>query len=143
MPDPVLSSFDAPNGDFACPRRLRSNTPLAALTALNEPVFVDAARALALRVLREVGDSERYRANYMFQLCTNRLPTDEESQELLRLLHSQRMRLAEGWLSPRAITMGDYEKLPELPPGVSPVDAAAWTLLARAVLNLDETFSKD
>ena len=53
MPDPVMSNFDAPNGDFSCARRVRSNTPLAALTGLNEAVFVEAARALAMRVLKE------------------------------------------------------------------------------------------
>ncbi|MFN9346679.1 MAG: PSD1 and planctomycete cytochrome C domain-containing protein, partial [Planctomycetota bacterium] len=48
MPDPVLSSFDAPNGDAACARRIRSNTPLAALTGLNEPIFVEAANGFAM-----------------------------------------------------------------------------------------------
>ena len=65
MPDPVMSTFDAPNGDFACARRVRSNTPLAALATLNEPIFVEAARALALRVLREGGRDDVQRA----ELC--------------------------------------------------------------------------
>jgi hypothetical protein len=142
IPDPVLSSFDAPNGDFACPRRTRSNTPLAALTALNEPVFVDAARALAIRVLREAGANDRERAEYAFKLCTNRSPTKAETEELLSLYRSQRQRVADGWLSSRAITTGNHEKLPELPSGVNPTDAAAWTLVARALLNLDETLTK-
>ena len=54
MPDPTLSAFDAPNGDFSCARRIRSNTPLSALTSLNEPVFVEATQALALRILKEL-----------------------------------------------------------------------------------------
>jgi hypothetical protein len=142
MPDPVLSSFDAPNGDFACPRRARSNTPLAALTALNEPVFVDASRALALRVLREAGADDRERAKYAFNLCTNRTPDEAEVDEVLSLLKSQRARIADGWLSPRAIATGKHDELPELPEGVSPADAAAWTIVARVLLNLDETFTK-
>src|SRR5258708_29969499 len=51
VPYPVLQAFDAPNGDFSCVRRTRSNTPLQALTSLNEPVFLECARALALRVV--------------------------------------------------------------------------------------------
>src|SRR4029453_13957786 len=62
LPDPVLMSFDAPNGDFACGRRRRSNTPLAALTTLNEPIFVEAAQALALRILKEGGKTDEARA---------------------------------------------------------------------------------
>jgi mono/diheme cytochrome c family protein len=142
IPDPVLASFDAPNGEFSCPRRSRSNTPLAALTALNEPVFVDAARALALRVLREAGASDRERAEYAFKLCTNRTPTAAEVDEMLTLYRSQRQRVADGWLSPRALTTGDHQKLPELPAGVNPTDAAAWTVVARVLLNLDETLTK-
>ena len=142
MPDPVLASFDAPNGDFACPRRTRSNTPLAALTALNEPVFVAAAQSLALRALREAESDDRSRAAYAFALCTSRSPSEAEIDELLSLYRSQRQRLADGWISPRAITTGDFEKLPDLPRGVSPADAAAWTIVARVLLNLDETFTK-
>jgi hypothetical protein len=142
MPDPMLASFDAPNGDFSCPRRARSNSPLAALTALNEPVFVDAARALALRMLREAGSNDRERAEYAFRLCTSRAPTSAELDELIKFFESQRQRLADGWISSRAISSGDFAKLPDLPKGVSPSDAAAWTMVARVLLNLDETLTK-
>jgi hypothetical protein len=142
MPDPVMSNFDAPNADFSCARRVRSNTPLAALTGLNETVFVEAARALALRVLRESPEDDTSRARYAFLLCTSREPADPELQEILILLKSQRQRLADGWLNPREITTGDPAKLPALPGATSPQDAAVWTLMARVLLNLDETLSK-
>ncbi|HVX10829.1 MAG TPA: PSD1 and planctomycete cytochrome C domain-containing protein [Pirellulales bacterium] len=142
MPDPVMSNFDAPNADFACARRVRSNTPLAALTALNETIFVEAARALALRVLREGGSNDTQRADYAFALCTSRHPTDGEREAVLALLQSRRQRLADGWLNPREIATGDSGRLPELPSGTTPQDAAAWTLAARVLLNLDETITK-
>ncbi len=143
MPDPVMANFDGPNGDFACARRLRSNTPLAALTGLNETIFVEAARALALRVLREGGKSDAERADHAFLLCTSRTPTAEERQAVLDLLQSRRQKLAEGWLNPREVATGDPAKLPTLPPDATPQDAAAWTLAARVLLNLDETISKN
>ncbi len=143
MPDPVMTSFDAPNGDFSCVRRVRSNTPLAALTALNETIFVEAARALALRILREAGDSDSSRADYAFLLCMSRHPDDQEREEVLALLKSRRERIADGWLNAREISTGDAAKLPELPAGTTPQDAAAWTLVARVLLNLDETLSKN
>jgi len=143
MPDPVMSSFDGPNGDSACVRRVRSNTPLAALTGLNETVFVEAARALALRLLREGGDSDGQRARYAFRLCTSRWPTDAERDELLKLLDSRRARLADGWLNAREIATGDGSQLPDLPGDSTPQDAAAWMLVARVLLNLDETISKN
>ena len=117
MPDPVMSNFDAPNGDFACARRVRSNTPLAALTGLNEPIFVEAARALALRVLREGGQDDAERADYAFLLCTSRRPTAEERDAILDLLQSRRQRLAEGWLNPREVATGDPGQAAELPAG--------------------------
>ena len=142
MPDPVLASFDAPNGDFACARRARSNTPLAALTALNEPVFFEAAQAMALRVLREAGKSDPERAAYAFRLVTSRPPKDAEVREVLSLLEGQRKRVADGWMSSRELTTGDPAKLPPLPEGATPTDAAAWTIVSRVLLNLDETVTK-
>lgn len=137
-----MSNFDAPNGDFSCARRVRSNTPLAALTGLNEIVFVEAARALALRVLNEAATDDASRAAYAFLLCTSRQPTNSERNEVLDLLKSQRQRLADGWLNPREVTTGDPAKLPALLGETTPRDAAAWTLVARVLLNLDETLSK-
>ena len=143
MPDPVLSSFDSPNSDIACARRVRSNTPLAALTGLNETIFNEAARGMAMRLLREGGPDDASRANYAFLLCTSRLPTPAERDEVLALLKSRRQRLAEGWLDIREIATGDPTKLPDLPPKTIPQDAAAWALVARVLLNLDETISKN
>jgi len=143
MPDPVLASFDSPNGDFACARRVRSNTPLAALTGLNETIFVEAAQAMALRVLREGGSDDRSRTEYAFVLCMSRKPTAKEQLTIADLLSEHRKRLAEGWLNPREVATGDAAKLPPLPDGVTPQDAAAWTIAARVLLNCDETLSKN
>jgi hypothetical protein len=141
MPDPVLSNFDAPNGDSACVRRPRSNTPLAALTAMNEPVFVEAARALAVRTLHEAPATDDARATHAFRLCTGREPRDDERAALLDLLRSRKEHLAEGWISARELATGSGS-LPSLPPGTTPADAAAWTVVARVLLNLDETLTK-
>jgi len=143
MPDPAMSTFDAPNGDLSCARRQRSNTPLAALTGLNETVFVEAAQALALRTLREGGSNDVQRTDYAFRLCTARLPLPAERDEILALLRSRRARLADGWLNAREVATGDAAKLPVLPPHATPQDAAAWTLVARVLLNLDETITKN
>lgn len=143
MPDPVMSSFDSPNGDFACARRVRSNTPLAALAGLNETIFVEAAQAMALRVLREGGKDDGSRTEYAFLLCTNRKPKSSELVAIAELLREQRRRLAEGWLNPREIATGDSTKLPQMPEGVNPQDAAAWTIVSRVLLNCDETLSKN
>ncbi|MEM8946863.1 MAG: PSD1 and planctomycete cytochrome C domain-containing protein [Planctomycetota bacterium] len=143
MPDPVMSTFDAPSGDTSCARRTRSNTPLGALTTLNEPIFIEAARGLALRVLAEGGDTEQTRIDYLFRLCTSRSATVEEQEELLRLLVDQRQRLAEGWLSINEIATGNADQIPELPEATTPQDFAAWVIASRVVLNLDATLSKN
>jgi hypothetical protein len=143
LPDPVLMSFDAPNGDFACVRRLRSNTPLAALATLNEPIFVEAAQALALRTLKEGGKTEEERAAYVFRLCTSRTPRKEEVWEILSLFKSRQQKIADGWLAPGEIALNTPEKWKQLPAGTTPNQATAWTIVARVLLNLDETISKN
>jgi hypothetical protein len=142
MPDPVMGNFDAPNGDFACVRRVRSNTPLAALASLNEPVFVEAAQALAYRVLREGGSTEKERAAYAFRLCTGRAPRPAEVETMLELLQSRSARIADGWLTARELAVGD-RTMPTLPEGTNPRQLAAWTIVSRVLLNLDETLSKN
>src|SRR5437764_12050052 len=119
MPDPVMANFDGPNGDFACARRPRTNTPLAALTGLNEPIFVEAARALALRVLREGGADDARRVDYALLLCVSRPARPAERETLLALLRSTRQRLADGWLNPREDAPGDPAQLPPPPPGAT------------------------
>ena len=143
MPDPALSNFDAPTADVACVRRPRSNTPLAALTSLNEPIFVEASQALALRVLREGGGTDAERADYAYRLCTARGVKSVERAELLKLVASRRKQLAEGWLPAVEVAAGEPGKHLELPPGTTPQDAAAWTIAARVLLNLDETLTKN
>ena len=143
MPDPGLASFDAPNADVACARRVRSNTPMASLVALNEPIFVEAARALALRILREGGPDDTARVDFAYRLCTGRGARPAEQEEILALLEHHRVRLAEGWLSINEIATGDPAQRAEIPEDTTPQDAAAWTITARVLLNLDETVSKN
>ena len=86
MPYPVLQTFDAPNGDFACVRRGRSNTPLQALMTLNEPVFLECAAALALRTLADGGKTDDDRLVYAFRRCVARRPDADEMNTLRTLL---------------------------------------------------------
>lgn len=143
VPYPMLQNFDAPNGDVSCVRRGRSNTPLQALTTLNEPLYIEAAQALALKTLREGGAADSQRLNYAFRRCLARKPTEPESAELLRLLNKQKQRLTEGWLSAPDLAGLDAAHRPKLPAGATPVQLAAWTVVSRVLLNLDETITKE
>ncbi len=139
----MLQSFDAPNGDFSCVRRTRSNTPLQALTTLNEPIFLECARALALRTVREGGPCDRDRLAYAFRRCLSRTPTEEESATLLALLHQETRRFEQPGADPWALAADDPRKPPELAAGMAPPQLAAWTAVARVLLNLDETITKE
>lgn len=143
MPDPALIAFDAPTGDTACTRRPRSNSPLAALTALNEPVFVEASQALALRVLREGGPDDASRIAYAFRLCTSRSPSPKESAELQKLLNSRREHLKKGTLKAADIAFSSLTKATDIPGDATPNDIAAWAIVSRVLLNLDETITKN
>jgi mono/diheme cytochrome c family protein len=138
VPYPALQAFDAPNGDFACVKRPRSNTPLQALTALNEPIFVECAKGLAARVLAErQADGERLAR--AFRLCLARQPSAAERQVLAEMLERQRRRFAAKDPKPMELLAGR----PEMPKGVAPAEAAAWVAVARVLLNLDETITKE
>ena len=75
LPYPALQNFDTPNGDFSCVRRQRSNTPLQALTTLNEVIFTECARSLAQRTLAMAGPSDEERVTFAFRSCVGRPPT--------------------------------------------------------------------
>ncbi len=143
MPDPTLASFDAPNADFSCVRRGRTNSPLSALTSLNEPIFVESAKALALRILKEGGVGNRSRINYGYLLTTGRPATELEIKEVNQLIVEQSERLADGWLDTQEIAYIDTENPPDLPEGVSPRELASWAIASRVLLNLDETLTKN
>ena len=143
LPYPALQSFDAPNGDFACVRRPRSNTPLQALMTLNEPVFVECAQALALKTMREGGKTDADRLTYAFRRCLSRSPLEAEKKALLDLLERQKSKFADPDAKPWQLAAADPAKPPSLPDGMQPFDAAAWTVVARVLLNLDETITKE
>jgi len=142
-PYPVLQVFDAPNGDFSCVRRMRSNTPLQALALLNETVFVECAQALARKVLEAGGATDSDRLTYAFRRVLARVPSKEETSELLGLLEKQKQRIAEGWVNAAEIATGKNERPQNLPAGVSPAQLAAYTVVSRVLLNLDETITKE
>ncbi|MBM3735543.1 MAG: DUF1553 domain-containing protein [Acidobacteria bacterium] len=135
VPYPMLQTFDAPNGDFSCVRRPRSNTPLQALTTLNEPLFLDAARALAAKTLREGGKTDSERLAYAFRRCVSRMPETQEKDQMLTLLARQQQRFTASADQAKELA-GDAAGLPQ-------DQLAAWTVVSRVLLNLDETITKE
>jgi hypothetical protein len=143
VPYPALQAFDAPNGDFSCVRRTRSNTPLQALTSLNEPIFLECARGLAQQTFRDGGATDAERVIYAFRRCLARPPSEKESATLLALLTKEVERFADGKRNPWELAAADPEHPPELPAGTTPAQLAAWTAVSRVLLNLDETITKE
>ena len=143
VPYPALQTFDAPNGDFACVRRARSNTPLQALVTLNEPEFLECARALALKTLREGGASDEDRLTCAFRRCVSRKPSAGESAVLLGLLRKDSKRFGPGGVDPWELAASGSTERPKLPEGATPAQLAAWTAVSRVLLNLDETITKE
>jgi hypothetical protein len=143
VPYPMLQAFDAPNADFSCVRRVRSNTPLQALTTLNEPIFVECARALAMRTLEQGGHSDSERVTYAFRRCLSRNPTQKEVNSLLSLLHKQVERFRNVPLAARDLVADKAENRSHLPPGNTADQLAAWAIVSRVLLNLDETITKE
>jgi hypothetical protein len=128
-PHPGLMIFDAPDSTNACTRRPRSNTPLQALTLLNDKAYYEFAQGMAKRVLDEGGDSNAGRLDYAFQLCLARKPAAAERDELSGFLTQQLDELQ---------TNADAAKQIAATP-----DLAAWTALSRVLLNLDEFITRE
>lgn len=133
-PFAAFITFDAPTSEVTCARRERSNTPLQALTLLNDPVFVEASQALARRVLDELADADpEDRAVWLFRLCLSRDPDASERAMILDFVDAQRARFQSGELDPEAISGS--------PGAFAPEELAAWSVVCRALLNLDETIT--
>lgn len=143
VPYPVLTNFDTPNGDASCVRRMRSNTPLQALTTLNETLFLESARGLALKALQEGGATDAERLTFAFRRCLARRPTEPESAVLLGLLDKELRKFSAPAAKPWELAANDPANPPALPAGISPPQAAAWTAVSRVLLNLDETITKE
>ena len=139
VPYPVLDTFDTPNGNFACVKRDRSNTPLQALATLNETLFFEAARALGRRTVEDGGGADAERMDYAFRRVLTRRPSVAEKTELLALLNAQKERIAAGGLDAWRLTAADRGSLPAAQAG----ELAAWTAVSRVLLNLDETITRE
>jgi hypothetical protein len=140
LPFPSLTAFDTPSGEFSCPRRVRSNTPLQALTTLNEKEFVEAAQAMALRVIKEGGTDNRNRTIYAFELCTGRKPRAFELEKLMKFWKEQYDYFENRTAAAVNVAVPDVKQMPE---DVNLHKVAAWAMVSRAILNLDETITKE
>jgi Protein of unknown function (DUF1549)/Protein of unknown function (DUF1553)/Planctomycete cytochrome C len=134
-PYPLLMTFDAPDSNVCAVRREKSNTPLQALTLLNDAVFVECAQALGRRLHAEKGSVEE-RIKYGFRLCVTREPTVKELSILTRL-HGDLKVLCEAKPEQAAKLLGKEKPAGDL------AEAAAWTALARTLLNLDEFVNRE
>ncbi|MCH5374090.1 MAG: DUF1553 domain-containing protein, partial [Planctomycetes bacterium] len=130
-PFAAYAVYDAPTGENCLPRRDRSNTPLQALTLLNDEMFVELAQALAAEAAGQPGASDTERATLIFRRLLSRPPEPEELQVLLEFQQSQLRRLEAGELKATEICGADASN-----------QLASWTMVARVVMNLDETMTK-
>jgi hypothetical protein len=137
-PYPSFVNFDASARLTCTAKRSRSNTPLQALTLLNDPVYVEAAGALAVRALTEQPEADvDERIAAMFRLCVCREPSPLERSALRRLYDEQVQDARNDPKAARALVASL-----RLPPGVAREELAAWFAVATTLLNLDETITK-
>jgi hypothetical protein len=130
---PSLLTFDGTSREICLVRRIRTNTPLQALTTLNDPAFFEASQAMAARILREGGASPRARAEYGFRLCVARRPKAAEVDRIVAAFDKERTWFDNHQDEAAKLARG-AENGPEL---------AAWTVVSNALLNLDETVTKE
>ncbi len=137
-PPPEMSILDAPSRESCVVRRERTNTPLQALMMLNDPQYVEAARVLAERAMKNSEDAQT-RIAFMFKLATARKPDAKETQELLTA-YSDFLKKYSGdaKAAQQLIAVGETKADPKLNTG----ELAAWTMIANLILNLDEVINK-
>jgi hypothetical protein len=139
VPPPSMATFDAPEREFCLVRRSRTNTPLQAFVMLHDPQFVEAARHLAQRMMGASNNLEE-RIKHGFRLATSRLPNQKE-KAVLQQLFQERLDLYRNdtKAAQAVLSVGDSNQSSNLPEP----EQAAWTTVARALLNLSETISKN
>jgi hypothetical protein len=136
---PNMDTFDSPVRDVVCTRRQRTDTPLQALITMNDVQWMEAARALAQRVIREAGPDPRQRVNRMSKILLAHDASPEMAAALEASLHRMQQHYAR---DPKAahslVEIGEKKRDPSIP---AP-ELAAWTMVASEMLNLDETMNK-
>ena len=136
-PYPTMLTFDAPSREFCTVRRIRTNTPLQALTLLNDPAFFETARALGKRLVAEGGPDPAARATLGFRLCTARRPARAELEKTLGFYQAQLAKFQHDEKAAKEVIQDD--KLP----ATAAADLAAWTMVSNVLLSLDETVTKE
>jgi hypothetical protein len=133
---PLLANFDAPNPTVTACKREISNTPLQALNLLNDPVFLEMARGLANRVLSEVTGSFADRLRHSYVLALGRPPSVTEQGRMLTYYQEQSRILEQEAESVRALFPYESQNFDRK-------EGAAWVLLSRVILNLDEFLTRE
>ena len=136
---PSLLAFDAPSREECTVERPRSNVPQQALALLNDPTYVEAARTLAERMIREGGGSPRERIDFAFARAVNRAPTDEEAGVLTALLDKHAKKYASDAEAAKKLIASGTRPVPT---DLNSSELAAWTSVARVILNLHETITR-
>jgi hypothetical protein len=150
-PYPAMATFDAPSREVCTVRRPRTNTPLQALVTLNDPAFVEAAQALARRMVSEVagvaGQPYWGEARHGFRLVLAREPTHVEVARLVELYQSAAEGYQQNPAEAEAMATNPLGPLPDRllenyggDRARATTDLAAWTVVGNVLLNLDETF---
>jgi hypothetical protein len=138
-PYPSMATFDAPTREVCTVRRIRTNTPLQALVTLNDPVYIEAAQALARRIVSEGGPTTSERADYAVRLCLSRPPKDQELARLVNLYEQSFSRLGAQPEQARKLAT-DPLGPPRQDNNIA--ELAAWTVVGNVLLNLDEMLMK-
>ncbi|MEI8381194.1 MAG: DUF1553 domain-containing protein [Planctomycetota bacterium] len=138
-PYPSMATFDAPNREVCTVRRGRTNTPLQALVTLNDPVYIEAAQALARKIVASGGATSADRARYGFRTTLARPPQDAELARLVTLYEQSLAKFSQNAAEAKRLAT---DPLGPEPAGANVAELAAWTVVSNVLLNLDETLMK-
>jgi hypothetical protein len=137
---PAFAVFDAPKREVAVSRRAVTNTPLQAFVTLNDIAYVEAARVFAQRLLKHGGVNADTRIMYAYRTALARFPTARERQVLKALYEELRAGYAQdAEAAKKLVSVGEWPR----PQGVETAELAAWTGVCNAILNLDETITRE